>query len=224
MSATIATVAKPSEEAGNFFSRLAWYYQMGLLVGLVLLLILAADQLMYSDRRAETTKIHEQVQTLKGNNAKGNIIRQNLADTERTLKEKHAEIDRLRDLLPDQVEISRVYDSIKDFAREQKLDMKRFAETKPAPSEFYTAQPIQVEVSGTYDNLGQFFSRLGFYTRIVSVTDVDIKQATDNAQEAGRSIDSTFTITAYFISQENLDKLTMKKPAPPTGTPAKPAS
>jgi type IV pilus assembly protein PilO len=224
MSATIATVAKPSEEAGNFFSRLAWYYQMGLLVGLVLLLILAADQLMYSDRRAETTKIHEQVQTLKGNNAKGNIIRQNLADTERTLKEKHAEIDRLRDLLPDQVEISRVYDSIKDFAREQKLDMKRFAETKLAPSEFYTAQPIQVEVSGTYDNLGQFFSRLGFYTRIVSVTDVDIKQATDNAQEAGRSIDSTFTITAYFISQENLDKLTMKKPAPPTGTPAKPAS
>src|SRR5215469_4813032 len=202
MSATVTTIAKPSEEAGNFFSRLAWYWQMALMVVLVLLLIWAADQLMCSDKRAEKTKINEQVQTLKASNAKGNIIRQNLADTERTLKEKHAEIDRLRDLLPDQVEISRVYESIKDFAREQRLDMRRFAETKFAPSDFYTAQPIQVEVSGTYDNLGQFFSRLGFYTRIVSVTDVDIKQAADGAQENGRSIDSSFVITAYFIAPE----------------------
>jgi len=224
MSATVTSIAKPSDEAGNFFSRLAWYYQMGLLMGLVLLLIVAADQLLCSDKRAETAKTRDQVQVLKASNAKGNIIRQNLAATEQTLKEKHAEIDRLRDLLPDQVEISVVYDSIKNFAREQKLDMMRFAQTKSAPAEFYTAQPIQVEVSGTYDGLGQFFSRLGFYTRIVSVTDVDVKQAPDSAQENGRSINSTFVITAYYISPENLEKLTMKKPAPPAGGAAKPAS
>jgi len=220
MAASVTSVMKGAEEQGNFFSRMAWYYQMGLLLGLVVLLIFATDALLYSDTRSETVKLREQVQGLKAKNAQGNIIRQNLAAAENTLKEKREEIDRLRDLLPDQVEISRVYDSIKDFMREQKLEVRKFAQLKEAPQDFYTGQPIQVQVTGSYDNLGQFFSRLGFFTRIVSVTDVDIKQSEDGAQEYGRSINSSFVVTAYFISQENLDKLTMKKPAPEPGKPA----
>lgn len=220
MAASITTLPKATEESGSFLSRIAWYYQMLLLLALVAVLIFATHALLYSDKRAETVKISEQVQSLKQKNAQGNIIRQNIADFEKTLQEKRDEIDKLRDLLPDQVEISRVYNDIKDKMHAQRLDLKRFAELKAAPSEFYTAQPIQVEVTGSYDNLGHFFSQLGFYTRIVSVTEVEVKQAQDSAQEVGRSIDSTFMITAYYISPQNLEKLTMKKPAAPTGTPA----
>lgn len=215
MAATMTTVVKGTEEGGSFFSRMAWYWQMGVLLFLSLLLIFAADYLLYSDKRAETAKIEDKVQQLKAKNAQGSIIRQNLAATEQTLKEKREEIDRLRDLLPDQVEISRVYDNIKDFLREQKLELKRFVHLKSVPADFYTAQPIQIEVTGSYDSLGQFFSRLGFYARIVSVTEVEIKQAEDSAQEVGRSINGAFVVTAYYIAPENLEKLTMKKPAAP---------
>jgi type IV pilus assembly protein PilO len=215
MAATMTTVVKPADEGGSFFTRLAWYYQMGMLLLLSGLLIFAADYLLYSEKRSEMVKIQEKVQGLKAKNAQGSIIRQNLAATEQTLKEKRDEIDRLRDLLPDQVEISRVYDNIKDFLREQKLELKRFVHLKTVPADFYTAQPIQIEVTGTYDSLGQFFSRLGFYPRIVSVTEVEIKQAEDNAQEVGRSVNASFIVTAYYIAPENLEKLTMKKPAAP---------
>jgi type IV pilus assembly protein PilO len=215
MAASVNTIVKGAEEQGSFFSRLTWYYQMLVMLVLAVLLFFAADYLLYSDKRAETDKIKEQVETLKAKNQQGSIIRQNLADTEKTLMEKREEIDRLRDLLPDAVEISRVYDSIKDFLREQRLELKRFVHLKTAPADFYTAQPIQIEVTGSYDSLGQFFSRLGFFTRIVSVTDVDVKQAEDNAQEVGRSINASFVVTAYYIAPENLEKLTMKKPVPP---------
>lgn len=222
MAASANTIVKGAEEQGSFFSRLTWYYQMGVLLLLASLLYFAADYLLYSDKRAETVKIKEQVESLKAKNQQGSIIRQNLADTEKTLKEKREEIDRLRDLLPDAVEISRVYDSIKDFLREQRLELKRFVHLKTAPADFYTAQPIQIEVTGSYDSLGQFFSRLGFFTRIVSVTDVEVKQAEDGAQEVGRSINASFVVTAYYIAPENLEKLTMKKSVPPptaVGTP-----
>jgi type IV pilus assembly protein PilO len=225
MAATMTTLVKGVEESGSFFSRMAWYYQMGLLLLLSLLLVFAADYLLYSEKRAQTVKTQEKVQQLKAKNAQGSIIRQNLAATEQTLKEKREEIDRLRDLLPDQVEISRVYDNIKDFLREQKLELKRFVHEKAITADFYTAQPIQIEVTGSYDSLGQFFSRLGFFARIVSVTDVEVKQAEDSGQEVGRSINGSFKVTAYYISAENLEKLTMKKPAaPPPGTPAAPAA
>src|SRR5947207_3670200 len=228
MAATMTTLVKGVEEGGNFFSRMAWYYQMGLLLFLSAVLIFAADYLLYSEKRAQTAKTEEKIQQLKAKNAQGSIIRQNLAATEQTLKEKREEIDRLRDLLPDQVEISRVYDNIKDFLREQRLELKRFVHLNAIPAEFYTAQPIQIEVTGSYDSLGQFFSRLGFYPRIVSVTDVEIKQAEDNAQEVGRSINGAFVVTAYYIAPENLEKLTMKKPAAPPapavpGAPGNPA-
>ena len=224
MAATMTTVVKGTEEGGNFFSRLAWYYQMGVLLLLSGLLIFAVDYLLYSDTRADTVKIQDKVQQLKAKNAQGSIIRQNLAATEQTLKEKHEEMDRLRDLLPDSVEISRVYDNIKDFLREQKLELKRFVHLKAANSDFYTAQPIQIEVTGSYDALGQFFSRLGFFSRIVSVTDVEIKTAEDNAQEMGRSINGAFVVTAYYIAPENLEKLTMKKAAAPPPVPGAPAA
>jgi type IV pilus assembly protein PilO len=221
MAATMTTVVKGNEEAGSFFSRMAWYYQMAVLLLLSGLLIFAADYLLYSEKRAETVKIEDKVQQLKAKNAQGSIIRQNLAATEQTLIEKREEIDRLRDLLPDQVEISRVYDNIKDFLREQKLELKRFVHLKATSAEFYTAQPIQIEVTGTYDSLGQFFSRLGFYSRIVSVTEVEVKQAEESGQEVGRSINGSFVVTAYYIAPENLEKLTMKKPAAaPAATPA----
>jgi type IV pilus assembly protein PilO len=221
MAATMTTVVKGNEEGGSFFSRMAWYYQMGVLLLLSALLIFAADYMLYSDKRAETVKTEDKVQQLKAKNAQGSIIRQNLAATEATLVEKREEIDKLRDLLPDQVEISRVYDNIKDFLREQRLELKRFVHLKALSADFYTAQPIQIEVTGSYDALGQFFSRLGFYSRIVSVTEVEVKQAEDGGQEVGRSINGAFVVTAYYIAPENLEKLTMKKPAaPPAVTPA----
>lgn len=224
MAATMTTVVKGTEEGGNFFSRLAWYNQMAVLLLLSALLVWAADYLLYSEKRTQTAKVREQVQTLKAKNAQGNIIRQNLAATEETLKERREEIDKLRDLLPDQVEISRVYDNIKDFLREQRLELRRFSHLKAVPGDFYTAQPIQIDVTGTYDSLGQFFSRLGFYSRIVSVTDVDIKVAEDSAQEAGRSINGSFTVTAYYIAPENIEKLTMKKPPAPTAAAGAPGT
>ena len=45
MSASAQTIVKPAEESGNFFTRMAWYYQMGVLLLLAGLLYFAADYL-----------------------------------------------------------------------------------------------------------------------------------------------------------------------------------
>src|SRR5687768_14932553 len=125
MAAAMASISK-SEEGGNFFSRMAWYYQMAILLGLVVILIYAADAMLFSNTRVETEKIVSQAQVLKSQNAQASIIRQNLAAAEETLRRKQEEMDGLRDLLPDQVEITRVFDNIKDLMKAQKLELKKF--------------------------------------------------------------------------------------------------
>jgi Tfp pilus assembly protein PilO len=219
MSAVVTTnVASEKAESGSFFTRMPWYYQMAILVGLVGLLIYVTDALLYSDTRADTVKTLDQVQSLKSKNAQGSIIRQNLQEAEQALAARKDEMDRLRDLLPDAVEISKVYDNVKDLMRNRKLELKQFAQDKAEGAEIYTAQKILVQVSGSYDNLGHFFSDLGFYRRILSVSDVEILEAEDKAQLGGRSINSAFVLTAYFISRENFEKLT--KPQAPPAAPA----
>ncbi|GEM_PF-951660 len=212
MAAAMASMKTTTEEGGNFFTRMAWYYQMLILLVLTGGLIYAADSMLYSDTRVETAKIEQEVEKLKVKNAQANIIKQNLKAAEETLAQKKAEMDGLRDLLPDQVEITNVYNSIKDLMKAQKLELKKFMPQKEVAAEIYTEQPIQIEVTGSYDNLGIFLSQLGFYRRIVSVTNVDIKQAEDNAQSAGRSINGIFTVSAFYISASNQAKLNGQAP------------
>ncbi|HEY6332152.1 MAG TPA: hypothetical protein VI756_22680, partial [Blastocatellia bacterium] len=73
MAASVTTIAKTSEESGSFLDRLEWYYQVLILVGLVVLLIIAAHYMLFDDTRNETKKIIEQVQQLKASNSQGNM-------------------------------------------------------------------------------------------------------------------------------------------------------
>ena len=219
MAAPTTTITKTGEESGNFFSRLPWYFQMGILLILVLVLIFACDLMVFSDTRAQTEKTAQEVERLRIKNQQGNIIRANLQAAEETLKEKNEEMARLRDLLPDALEISKVFSQIEALMVREKLVLGSFEQGKIATADYYTAQPMKYQVSGSYDSLGQFFSALGFFTRIVSVGDVEIRRAGDDQQKRGRSIEGRFTVTAYFISPGNLKNLTSKKPV----APAKPA-
>ena len=85
MAASVTAIPK-AEEGGNFFTRMAWYYQMGILLLLVLLLLYAADMAFYSETRAQTRKIREETDVLRAENQQGEAIRMNLITAEATLK------------------------------------------------------------------------------------------------------------------------------------------
>lgn len=224
MAASVTTVVKGADEQGNFFSRLAWYYQMGVLLALSALLFFAGDYLLYSGTRAKTEKMEKDAQKLKASNAQGSIIKQNLAEAESRLAEKEREMEHLRALLPDEVEISHIFQAVKDLMRDHRLELIQFMYDKQIPSDYYVEQPIKVAVSGHYNGLGEFFSKLDSFTRIISVTDVEIKTADDKTQTEGRSMDATFKIRAYFMTEEHLKKLTAKatQPAPKADDKKKP--
>jgi len=214
MAASVTTVVKGAEEGGNFFSRMAWYYQMGVLLVLAGLLFWAGDYLLYSGTRANTAKMDKEAQKLKAQNAQGNIIKQNLKEAESRLEEKEREMNNLKGLLPDEVEISQIYQDLKDLLAKHHLDLNQFLYDKQVSSDFYTEQPIKVSITGHYNDLGEFLSQLDSFTRILSVTDLEVKVADDKTQVEGRSIESNFKIRAYFMTEDNVKKLSAKAVAP----------
>src|SRR3712207_23087 len=126
-----------------------------------------------SSTRAETAEIEEKVAKLKQDNMRAQIASQRLNEFKANYAQAKADYEDLKALLPEQRELTMVLQNVQDRAR-GRLTLRRFTPKDEVQQDFYTGKPIELEVSGTYNNVGQFFQQLASYQRIVSVTDFRI--------------------------------------------------
>jgi type IV pilus assembly protein PilO len=168
--------------------------------------------------RTETQGINDQVEQLKRENQQALIASQRINEFRAAYAQAQAEYEELKALLPEQRELTVVLQGLQDRARDN-LSVRRFTPKDDVQQDFYSGKPIEVEVSGTYNKLGEFFAQMAAYQRIVSITDFNIRQAPE--QNSARTIDAQFLLTAYYASP---DKLQNNAPAKPGATPAAPAA
>lgn len=181
---------------------LTWYAQAAVCGGLALLLYLGFWYGVTRGVRAETDTVSQEVATLKSANAKAQAASQRISEFRAAYARAQADHAELLSLLPEHRELTNVLQGVQDRARE--LSVRRFTPKDDFLEEFYAGKPIEVEVSGSYNKLGQFFSQMAAYQRIVSISDFKIMQTT--SQQGGRTVDGQFLLTAYYVSNEQLQK------------------
>ncbi|MCS6884220.1 MAG: type 4a pilus biogenesis protein PilO [Acidobacteriota bacterium] len=186
----------------NFLSAIPWYVQMLVLIIASVFVFFLVDYMMFDEIRQDTRKKSEEVAKLREENRKGAIVRDNLKAYQQRYAQAQDELNSLRELLPEDVEISKVLENIQQQAGEQKLVIRVFSPKDSVNKSFYKEKPINVQVSGLYNNLGRFFQQIATYRRIVNVSDVEIRKA--NEQTEARNIDASFTVTAYFASEQDI--------------------
>jgi Tfp pilus assembly protein PilO len=95
--------------------------------------------------------------------------------------------------------------------------VRRFTPKEEVQQDFYSGKPIEIEVSGTYNNLGSFFAQMAAYQRIVSITDFKVTKLKSDQNEAqennNKTIDAQFLITAYYVSPDKLQGVAPAQPA-----------
>ncbi|MDQ3755485.1 MAG: type 4a pilus biogenesis protein PilO [Acidobacteriota bacterium] len=158
----------------------------------------------------ETAEINQQVEQLQQANAASQAASQRINEVRATYARAQADYADLVALLPEQRELTNVLQGVQDRARGQ-LSLRRFTPKDDFQQDFYSGKPIEIEITGTYNRLGQFFAQMAAYQRIVSITDFNIKGMDD--QKAG-TIDGQFTLTAYYVSPEQLQAKQSAKPVP----------
>ncbi len=181
---------------------LSWYVQAAVFGGLALLLYVGFWFGVTSGIRAETGTVGQEVASLKSANAKAQAASQRIGEFRAAYARAQADHSELLSLLPEHRELTNVLQGVQDRARE--LSVRRFTPKDDFLEEFYAGKPIEVEVSGSYNRLGHFFSQMASYQRIVSISDFKIMQTT--SQNGGRTVDGQFLLTAYYVSNEQLQK------------------
>lgn len=188
-----------------------WYFQFAIFGFVALLVYGGFWYFVTSGTREETKTLQAQVDKLQQENARAQIASQRLNDFKATYARAQADYEDLKALLPEQRELTTVLQSLQDRAR-GRLSVTRFTPKDDVQQDFYAGKPVEIEVSSSYNNLGAFFAQIAAYQRIVSISDFKVSRMKE--QNAAKTVDAQFLLTAYYASSEKLQNTA--KPANPT--------
>jgi type IV pilus assembly protein PilO len=201
-----------------------WYMHLAIFGGVALVVYGAFWYFVTSGTRAETAEVETQVEQLQRANAGAQIASQRLSEFKATYERARADYEDLKALLPEQRELTMVLQNVQDRAR-GRLTLRKFAPKEEVQQDFYTGKPVTVEVTGNYNNVGQFFAQMASYQRIVSITDFKVTKLKEKKDDAeGQTVTAEFLVTAYYVSPEKLQPAAPAPAAPaPPANPAQPA-
>jgi type IV pilus assembly protein PilO len=199
----------------NQKASMPWYLQLAICSVVAVLLYLVFWNFVTKPMKAETTQLNEQIAQLRQKNEAARIASQRINEVRAAYAAKMEEYDELKALLPEQREITNVLHDVQDRARSSNLVVRRFSPQDDFQKDFFSGKPVQIEVTSNFANLRDFYDQMARLQRIVSITDFKINQVPK--QTASKTIDSQFTLIAYYATPENL-----KQGAPKPGQPGAP--
>jgi len=201
-----------------------WYMHLAAFGGVALLVYGAFYYFVTSGTRAETAEVTAKYEQLQRANAGAQIASQRLNEFKATYERAKADYDDLKALLPEQRELTMILANVQDRAR-GRLTLRKFTPKDEVQQDFYTGKPVSVEVSGSYNNLGQFFAQMASYQRIVSITDFKVTKLKDSKDTQGdaQTLSAEFLLTAYYVSPEKLQPAAPAPAAAPQAATAQPA-
>ena len=182
-----------------------WYLQLAAFGGVALLLYAAFWYFVTGPTRAETAEVETKVEKLLRDNAGAVVASQRLNEFKANYERAKADYEDLKALLPEQRELTMVLQNVQDRAR-GRLTLTKFTPKEEVQQDFYTGKPVQVEVKGNYNNLGQFFAQMASYQRIVSITDFKVTKLRpkEPGVKTNETVTAAFLVTAYYVPPEKL--------------------
>ena len=178
------------------------YY--GLILGLLLAggLIYAANYFLVGPINEEIDSADTQIAELDKKIEQGRAAERKLPQFREEVKRLELELEKLRRILPSTRNTEEIIKKIKSLVDQGDFDLKRL--TFPRLSDAkgddpYVEWPISVAVEGRYHNLAILFNRLGNFSRIVNVEQINI-QALQN--QAEKTIQTDFVAKTFVYVEQ----------------------
>ena len=197
-------------------NKLPWYAQVGLFVALAVAGV-AAFYFLYAapaDRAMEAQR--KRLAQLRVDISQGMAIAQQLPQFRTQVAELEGRLDGLKAILPEEKDFGDLLRSLQTLAVQSNLIIRVF---KPAPvvtRDLHAEWPINMELEGTYHNLGLFYDRISHFSRVINIGNMALK-AKDKPDQ-NTSISVACVATTFVLIEP---AKTVEVPAKNGGKPAK---
>ena len=193
--------------ADNALTRLPLAGQLGVAFLVAAIICGGFYWFYYADALEDQKKKEQQLAELQKQIRALEATANRLPEFQREVQALEARLETLKRILPPQKEMPDLMRRVQYLAAQSSLAIRRFTPAPIAQRDFYTEVPVNLDVEGTYHNLGAFFDRISRMSRLVNIGNVKIKA------QGTQVINNTIAVTAIattYVYQE-------PPPTPPQG-------
>jgi type IV pilus assembly protein PilO len=199
--------------ADNPISRLPLAGQLGVSVLIFAILCGGFYYFWYADaldtekkQEARLAELQKQIRALEATANK-------LPEFQREVQALEARLETLKRILPPEKEMPDLMRRLQYLAAQSSLAIRKFNPAAPAQKEFYLEVPINLDVDGTYHNLGAFLDRISRMSRLVNMGNVRIKA--QSKPTISNTITASAVATTYVYQDQPLPTTEKgKRPTP----------
>lgn len=126
-----------------------------------------------------------------------------------TLKEEYERLleryQKVERLLPEEEQIPEFLMQMHAAVRANQTGVMEIVPQNPLPESFYNVKSFDMQISGSYHDLGGFFSRVANFPFLANVSDVTIAAAPKEEpapDQKGKSITASLKLTTYYVKEE----------------------
>jgi type IV pilus assembly protein PilO len=182
-------------------------HKLGILAGAVLAVFLLYWLSFYSSVSKEHSKLKKDIYDIGGLDEKIMTETKIANNKEVYISQKlelEEELKKALLQLPDKREIDILLARISDKAIGSGLLVKTFRPQPEEKREFYAAVPVELEVSGTYHQLGSFFDEIGHMERVVNVDSFSFGNPVENKDNTMELRANLIATTFRFLDPEEI--------------------
>jgi type IV pilus assembly protein PilO len=185
------------------FAKLKWYYQVTIVAVICGGLLGGMWYQFLKPVEAEIVTKTADLDKLKQTIAKSEQQQKMLAQLKKDSLALQAKLDTLKQVLPLEKETDQVLRSVQQSASTSALRILRVGFRPIVDHEVYTEWPIDMEVVGTYHNIGAFLDKIRQLPRIVNVANMRIQgKAAQGDAAFTQSVGATYTATTFVYREE----------------------
>jgi type IV pilus assembly protein PilO len=153
---------------------------------------------LYSPARSDASKVNDDVNTAKEESRSLETQVKQVHDLERHAPEIKAQVERLRDAVPQQPELASFIDQANQIATDAGVDWASISPTDPSTATNAGEIQLQITVNGGYYEVLDYLNRLDNLPRLVVVDQISVTAAAD----AGTGTQKlTAALTARMFTQ-----------------------
>jgi type IV pilus assembly protein PilO len=178
-------------------NKLPWYAQAGAFVAIAICGVAAFYYWYATPVIARQAEQQARLDALRVDIRKGMAVAGQLPQFQAQVAELQKRLDGLRAVLPEEKDFGDLLRSLQTLAVQSNLTLRLFTPAPVVTKQMHVEWPINVELDGTYHNLGMFFDRISRFSRIINIGGVAIRAK--DKPDPNSSVQVAFVATTFVL-------------------------
>ena len=179
-------------------SKMSWKAQVSAFLAISLAAVGAFVFFYVMPLQEEMGQREKKLAALQADIDKGAATARRLPEFRAEVADLQARLDSLRTVLPEEKDVGDLLRRLQTLATQSNLQIKGFKPAAIVTKQMHAEWPINLELDGTYHNLGRFFDQVGKFSRIINVSGIHIKAKDKPTLESTISAECVATTFVLF--------------------------